>query len=66
MGDSTARLLDEEAVRRALSDELAPKRVDAVLERARILAGELTPKARRLSDDEIDARVRRSLRRRPR
>lgn len=60
---STARLLDEEAVRRALADELAPKRVDVVLDRARKLAGEFMPKARRMTDDEIDAKVRRSLRR---
>lgn len=61
-----ARLLDEESVRRALRDELAPKRVDVVLERARVLAGEAMPKARRLTDSEIDAKVRRSFARRGR
>lgn len=61
-----ARLLDEDAVRRALADELAPKRVDAVLETARKLAGESMPAARRLTDSEIDAKVRRSFRRRGR
>jgi len=40
-----ARLLDEEAVRRALAEELAPRRVDAVLERARVGVEKRTPSA---------------------